>query len=56
MKHFTSDELETIRQISIALYVDADPGNREFSQFRFETIVEATYLFLKRTERLKNED
>lgn len=53
--NFTDKELDTIRQIAIQLYNDTNPDGKETMHYRFQVIAEATYVYLKRTDRLKDE-
>lgn len=55
MKHpnFSEKELDTIRQIAIQLYTDTDPDGNEPDRYRFQLIAEATYVYLKRMDKLK---
>ena len=53
--NFSEKELDIIRQIAIQLYNDTDPDGKDTMNYRFQIIAEATYVYLKRMDMLKDE-
>jgi hypothetical protein len=53
--NFSEKELDTIRQIAIQLYNDTDPDGKTTMDYRLQVIAEATYVYLKRMDKLKDE-
>lgn len=53
--NFSEKELDVIRQIAIQLYNDTDPDGKATMNYRFQVIAEATYVYLKRMDMLKDE-
>lgn len=51
--NFTDKELDVIRQIAIQLYTDTDPDGKGPGDYKFQVIAEATYVYLKRMDKLK---
>jgi hypothetical protein len=54
--NFSQKDLDTIRQIAIQLYQDVSPDGRGQADFRFQVIAEATYVFLKHLNKLKEDE
>ena len=53
--NFTVKELDTIRQIAIQLYTDTDPDGKATMNYRFQIIAEATYVYLRRMNLLRED-
>jgi hypothetical protein len=52
--NFSEKELDVIRQIAIQLYNDTDHDGKATMNYRFQVIAEATYVYLKRMDMLKD--
>jgi len=53
--NFSQKDLDVIRQIAIQLYTDTNPEGLTQSDYRLQVIAEATYVFLKRIDKLKDD-
>jgi hypothetical protein len=53
--NFTEKDLAVIKEIAIRLYLDSDPDGKSPEKYNFQVTAEATMIFLKRTDRLKDE-
>ena len=53
--NFSEKELDIIRQIAIQLYNDTDPDGKDTMNYRFQIIAEATYVYLRRMNLLRED-
>lgn len=53
---FSDKDLDIIRQIAIKLFLDTNPDGKIPDAYKLQMVAEATVSFLKRTDRLKDEN